>query len=110
MNSVKKIVVKLHKIEFHKNLFVGSRVVARGQAGRKARGKINTRTYVTSYCHHLKTKPFRTVSGCSVVRLPIFSNTSRSTEEIQKMPRVQGEQNYVALHVGDIIVCKIRTF
>jgi hypothetical protein len=31
-------------------------VVARGQAGRKACGKINTRTYVTPYCHHLKTK------------------------------------------------------
>jgi hypothetical protein len=87
----KKTVVKLNKIEFHKNSFVGSRVVARGQAGRKARGKINIRTFVTYY-HHVKTKRFRAVSGCSVVRLRNSSNTARSTQETEKMPIVLGEQ------------------
>jgi hypothetical protein len=71
---------------------MGPRIFARGQAGRKARGKLNMRIVVTSSYHHVKTKRFRAVSGCSVVRLRIPSNTARSTHEIEKMPCVQGEQ------------------
>jgi len=58
---------------------VGSRVVARGQAGRKARGKINMRSIVNSHFHHVKAKGFRAASGCSAVRLRISSNTALFT-------------------------------